>query len=123
MRNFAFGLERRFTGQVKITNNDESVLNRAKKDVLGADIIFIFLGIPGVAVAGFLAFGATQVFREESRRELALLRARGAGPRQVMAISACNAAFVGILSTQLWHRDFVRGAATTTSSAHAYAVA
>ena len=99
VRNFAFGLERRFTGQVTITNNDESALDRAKKDVIGADIIFIFLGIPGVAVAGFLAFGATQVFREEGRRELALLRARGAGPRQVMAVAACNAAVVGLLGS------------------------
>lgn len=99
VRNFAFGLERRFTGQLKITNNDVSALNRARKDVIGADIIFIFLGIPGVAVAGFLAFGATQVFREESRREMALLRARGAGPRQVMTVAAFNAAFVGILGS------------------------
>ena len=99
VRNFAFGLERRFTGQVKITNNDESALSRAQKDVVGADIIFIFLGIPGIAVAGFLAFGATQVFREDSRREIALLRARGASPRQIMAVAALTAAFVGLLGS------------------------
>ena len=99
VRNFAFGLERRFTGQLKVTNNDESALNRARKDVLGADIIFIFLGIPGIAVAGFLAFGATQVFREETRREIALLRARGAGPRQIMTVAAFNALFVGLLGS------------------------
>ncbi len=99
VRNFAFGLERRFTGQVKITNNDEQALNRAKSDVLGADVIFIFLGIPGVAVAGFLAFGATQVFHEDSRREIALLRARGAAPRQVMAVAAFNATFIGLLGS------------------------
>ena len=99
LRNFAFGLERRFTGQVKITNNDEVALNRAKKDVLGADIIFIFLGIPGMAVAGFLAFGATQVFREESRREIGLLRARGAAPRQIMAVAGITAALVGVLGS------------------------
>lgn len=99
VRNFAFGLERRFTGQVKITNNDESALNRAKKDVLGADVIFIFLGIPGIAVAGFLAFGSTKVFQEETRREIGLLRARGASPRQVMAIAAINALMVGALGS------------------------
>ncbi len=95
VRNFAFGLERRFTGQVKISNNDESALNRAKKDVLGADIIFIFLGIPGVAVAGFLGFGATQVFREETRREIGLLRARGASPWQIMGSAVINSLLVG----------------------------
>lgn len=99
VRRFAFGIERRFTGQVKITNNDETALNRARKDVIGADIIFIFLGIPGIAVAGFLAFGATQVFREEGRRELGLLRARGAGPRQVLTIAAMSAAVAGLLGS------------------------
>jgi putative ABC transport system permease protein len=99
VRNFAFGLERRFTGQVKVTNNDESALNRAKKDVIGAEVLFIFLGIPGVAVAGFLAFGATQVFREESRREIGLLRARGASPRQITLAAAFNALFVGALGS------------------------
>lgn len=97
--NFALGLERRFTGQIKITNNDQAALSGAKKDVLGANIIFIFLGIPGIGVAGFLAFGATQVFREETRREIGLLRARGAGPRQIMGIAALNALIVGTLGS------------------------
>ena len=128
VRNFAFGLERRFTGQVKITNNDESALNRAKKDVLGADVIFIFLGIPGVAVAGFLAFGATQVFREESRREIGLLRARGASPRQIMSAATFNALFVGALGSVVglligWAVASAAGGAGTVNGADALTTA
>lgn len=98
---FARGLERQNTGQVKITDNDASALNRAKKDVLGAKVLFIFLGLPGIAVAGFLAYAASQVFREESRREVGLLRARGANPRQVYATAAVSAVLLGVAGSLL----------------------
>ncbi len=98
---FARGLERQNTGQVKVTDNDASALNRAKNDVLGAKVLFIFLGLPGIAVAGFLAYAASQVFREESRREVGLLRARGANPRQVYATAAVSAVILGIVGSFL----------------------
>lgn len=98
---FARGLERQNTGQVKVTDNDASALNRAKQDVLGAKVLFIFLGLPGIAVAGFLAYAASQVFREESRREVGLLRARGANPRQVYATAAVSAVLLGIVGSLL----------------------
>lgn len=98
---FARGLERQDTGQVKITNNDDSALKRAKQDVLGAKVIFVFLGLPGIAVAGFLAQAASQVFREESRREVGLLRARGASPRQVYTAAAMSAIILGLAGSVL----------------------
>ncbi|TAJ16545.1 MAG: FtsX-like permease family protein, partial [Dehalococcoidia bacterium] len=101
LRNFGFGLERRHAGQVTFTNNDEAALKHAQKDVIGANLIFIFLGLPGVAVAGFIAFGATQVFQEETRREIGLLRARGALPRQVMLASAVSALLIGVAGSIL----------------------
>ena len=101
LRNFGLGLERRNAGQIKITNNDESALKRAQKDVIGANLIFVFLGIPGIAVAGFIAFGATQVFQEETRRELGLLRARGARPRQIMVASVMSALVIGVAGSIL----------------------
>jgi putative ABC transport system permease protein len=97
----ARGLERQDTGQVKITNNDDSALKRAKQDVLGAKVLFVFLGLPGIAVAGFLAYAASQVFRDESRREVGLLRARGAGPRQVYAAAALSAMVLGLAGSAL----------------------
>lgn len=98
---FARKLERLKTGQVRITNNDSAALSRAMTDVLGAKVLFIFLGLPGIAVAGFLAYAASQVFREESRREVGLLRARGAGPRQVYFTAAVAAALLGAAGSLL----------------------
>ena len=128
VRNFAFGLERRFTGQIKVTNNDEAALSRAKKDVLGADLIFIFLGVPGVAVGGFLLFGATQVFREETRRETALLRARGASAWQISGSAALNSIFIGAAGSTVglflgWFVASAAGGAGNVSASDAIATA
>ncbi len=113
---FARGLERQNTGQVKIVNNDDSALKRAKQDVLGAKILFVFLGLPGIAIAGFLAQAASQVFREESRREVGLLRARGASPRQIYAGSAAAAVVLAVAGSFVGTAIGAAAAATAVGS-------
>lgn len=95
----ARALERQNTGHVKVTNNDDAALKHAKQDILGAKVLFIFLGLPGIAVAGFLAQAASQVFREESRRDVGLLRARGARPRQIYAMAMLSALVLGLAAS------------------------
>ncbi len=95
------GLERQFTGDVKVVSNLGSVLSRAKSDVLSAKLLFIFLGLPGVALAIFLARYASELYGEAQRREIGLLRARGASTPQVIAIAGISAAILGAAGSAL----------------------
>ena len=95
------GLERQFTGEVKVVSNLGSVLSRAKSDVLSAKLLFIFLGLPGVALAIFLARYASELYGEAQRREIGLLRARGASTPQVIAIAGISAAILGVAGSAL----------------------
>lgn len=95
------GLERQFTGDVKVVSNLGSVLSRAKSDVLSAKLLFIFLGLPGVALAIFLARYASELYGEAQRREIGLLRARGASSPQVIAIAGISAAILGVAGSAL----------------------
>ena len=94
-------LERQFTGEVKVVSNVGSVLARAKSDVLSAKLLFIFLGLPGVALAIFLARYASELYGEAQRREIGLLRARGASTPQVIGIAGISAAILGLAGSAL----------------------
>lgn len=88
--------ERAFPGQIKATNNLYTALTNVKGDVLTAKILFIFLGLPGVALAAYLSKFAAELFAEAQRRELSLLRMRGATTRQITTIVALVSLFLSI---------------------------
>lgn len=94
-------LERQFSGDVKVASNLGTVLTRARSDVLGAKLLFIFLGLPGVVLAIFLARYASELYGEAQRREIGLLRARGASTPQVLAIAGISATVLGIAGSAL----------------------
>jgi putative ABC transport system permease protein len=79
-------LERQFPGQVKAVDNLSGAFKNAKADVLSAKILFIFLGLPGVTLAAYLAKFAAKLFADAQRREISLLRTRGATPLQLTGI-------------------------------------
>ena len=81
-------MERQFSGQLKAVDNLSATFKTAKADILSAKILFIFLGLPGVALAAYLAKFAAELFAAAQRRELSLLRTRGATPRQIAMIIA-----------------------------------
>ena len=87
-------LERQFPGQIKVVDNLSGAFKTAKADVLSAKILFIFLGLPGVALAAYLAKFAAELFAEAQRREISLLRTRGATPQQIASILAITALFL-----------------------------
>ena len=89
-------VEAQFPGQLKALDNLSSAFNAAKKDVLSAKILFIFLGLPGVALAAYLAKFAAELFAEAQRRELSLLRTRGATPWQIGLIIAVASVLLAI---------------------------
>lgn len=89
-------VERQFSGQLKAINNLSAAFKNASKDVLSAKILFIFLGLPGVALAAYLAKFAAELFAEFQRREISLLRTRGATPSQIGRIVAFTSIFLAI---------------------------
>lgn len=90
------GVERLFPGQLKSSDNLSGAFKAAKGDVLAAKILFIFLGLPGVALAAYLSKFAAELFAESQRREISLLRTRGATPAQITGIVAATSVFLAI---------------------------
>ena len=89
-------VERQFPGQLKATDNLSNAFKTAKADVLSAKILLIFLGLPGVALAAYLAKFAAELFAEAQRRELGLLRTRGVTPGQITSIIAASSLLLAI---------------------------
>jgi len=89
-------IERQFPGQLKATDNLSGALRNAQSDVLSAKILFIFLGLPGVALAAYLAKFAAELFAGAQRREMSLLRTRGVKPRRMVAIIAVASLIMAI---------------------------
>ena len=89
-------VERQFSGQLKAVDNLSATFKTAKADVLSAKILFIFLGLPGVALAAYLAKFAAELFAAAQRRELSLLRTRGATPRQIALMIAAASVFLAV---------------------------
>ncbi len=94
-------LESQFPGQIKAVDNLSGAFTTAKADVLSAKILFIFLGLPGVALAAYLAKFAAELFAEAQRREIGLLRTRGATPRQITSILIVTSLFLAVGGSML----------------------
>jgi putative ABC transport system permease protein len=94
-------VERQFSGQLKAVDNLSAAFTNARSDVLSAKILFIFLGLPGVALAAYLAKFAAELFADAQRREIGLLRTRGATPAQVSAIIALSSLLLAISGSAL----------------------
>ncbi len=89
-------VERQFSGQLKAVDNLARAFKTAQADVLAAKILFIFLGLPGVALAAYLAKFAAELFADAQRRELSLLRTRGTAPAQLITIVAFSSLLLAI---------------------------
>ncbi len=105
-------LERQASGQLRLTDNLATAFAGAGKDVVAARLLFVFLGLPGVLLAAYLARAAAGLVGEPQRRDLALLRARGLGPRRLLAILGWTAGLTALLGTAL---GLALGAATTAA--------
>ena len=94
-------IERPFPGQVKVLDNVSRAFKSAMSDVLTAKILFVFLGLPGVALSAYLSKFAAELFAEAQRRELGLLRTRGATPRQIAGIIAVTSLLLALMGSAL----------------------
>jgi putative ABC transport system permease protein len=88
-------LERTLPGRTQFVDNLADGLSSAAGDALYAETLYIMLAVPGAIVALGLAYLAALGTAERDRQELALLRARGARRRDLLALACLEAAVVG----------------------------
>ncbi|CAM5723872.1 hypothetical protein SVIOM342S_09003 [Streptomyces violaceorubidus] len=93
----AHHLEARSAGSALVGNNLGAALDSARQDALYAQILFLFLGVPGVVLAAALTVAVASAGGERRRREQGLLRLRGLRPRQITALAGLEAALVGVV--------------------------
>lgn len=94
-------LERALPGQVIALDNLGDSLSAAKGDAANAKVLFLFLGIPGVLVAGGLALATSAALASARRREVGLLRLRGASGQQVTHLAISTASITGVVGSIL----------------------
>ncbi|MFF1695508.1 FtsX-like permease family protein [Streptomyces sp. NPDC058257] len=91
----AHNLEARASGAAIVGNNLGAALDSARQDALYAQILFLFLGVPGALLAAALTAAVAAAGGERRRQEQALLRLRGLRPGRIAALSGLEAALVG----------------------------
>ena len=91
-------VERSFPGKIQFVDNLSQALESASGDALYAEALFIMLAVPGALLALGLGYLAALGTVERDRRELALLRARGASRRQLLGMAATESGIVGLLA-------------------------
>ncbi|MCY7400463.1 MAG: ABC transporter permease [Nocardioides sp.] len=87
-------------GAGTVGDNLGATLDAARKDALYAQVLFLFLGAPGAALAGMLTASVAGAGATRRRQDQAMLRTRGGTRAQVMrlaAVEAAAAAAVGAL--------------------------
>jgi putative ABC transport system permease protein len=111
-RNF----ESRVAGAALLANNLAARLEAVREDALYAKVLFLFLGAPGVALAGCLTVAVATSGAAARRRDQALLRLRGASTRTVLGFAATEAlaaglagAFLGLMLGDFASRAIIHG--------------
>ncbi|MFC2967972.1 ABC transporter permease [Acidimangrovimonas pyrenivorans] len=97
----AHNLEARVAGQALVANNLGARLDAVRGDGLYATVLFLFLGLPGVALAALLTFAVTASGGDRRRTDQSLLRTRGATRRQILSLAGAEALTVGAGGTLL----------------------
>ena len=64
-----------------------TALDSARQDALYAQVLFLFLGVPGAVLAGLVTASIAAAGADRRRRDAALLRTRGASSRQLVRIA------------------------------------
>jgi putative ABC transport system permease protein len=94
-------LERLAPGQVRVTDNLSRALSSARSDVVLAKALFLFLGLPGVLLAGYLSRYAGSLLAQAQRRERATLRARGVQSGHLLRVLTYNTIAVSLVGSLL----------------------
>ena len=93
----AHNLESRLTGAGVVGDNLGAALDTARQDALYAQILFLFLGVPGAILAGLVTALIASAGAGRRRRDAALLRTRGASTRTLVRLALAETLFAGII--------------------------
>lgn len=93
----AHNLESRLTGAGLVGDNLGVALDTARQDALYAQILFLFLGLPGAILAGLVTALIASSGADRRRRDAALLRTRGASTQTLVRIAMAETLFAGLL--------------------------
>ena len=91
-------IERTLPGRVQFVDNLSDSLNTAAGDALYAETLYIMLAVPGALIALGLAYLAALGTVERDRRDLALLRARGARRRDLLVLAGLESLILGLVA-------------------------
>src|SRR5205085_8659334 len=97
----ARNLEARLAGSGVVGNNIGAQLDAARSDALYAELLFLLLGIPAAVLAAVLTAVVGAAGAERRRKEMGLLRIRGASPGRLLGASGAEAALVGVVGAAL----------------------
>ncbi|WP_025659633.1 FtsX-like permease family protein [Rhizobium sp. IBUN] len=97
----ARNLEAKVAGRALVADNLGSRLGAVREDARFVSVLFLFLGLPGIALALVLTFAITSSGAARRRVEQALLRVRGAGSRTILILSAAEASVATVAGTVL----------------------
>ena len=97
----ARNLESRLAGAGLVGDNLGTALDQARGDALYAQLLFLFLGIPGVVLAGLVTAAIARAGADRRRRDAALLRARGATTRALVRIALAETAAACVVGVPL----------------------
>jgi putative ABC transport system permease protein len=91
----ARNLETRLTGGGIVGDNLGTALDSARQDALYAELLFLFLGVPGAILAGLVTASIASAGADRRRRDAALLRTRGAATRSLVGMALAETAVAG----------------------------
>jgi putative ABC transport system permease protein len=104
----ANNVEARIAGSGIVGNNLAARLDGVRKDALYAQVLFLFLGLPGVVLAILLTLAVAASGATRHCQEQALLRVRGSSLAQILrlefteaGIIGCGGVLLGIVCTYL----------------------
>jgi putative ABC transport system permease protein len=92
-------LELALVGSGLVGNNLGAQLAKARSDALYAQVLFLFLSLPGALIAALLTWSVANTGASRRRRDQALLRARGASTKILVAFGLAEALVVAVLGS------------------------
>jgi putative ABC transport system permease protein len=92
----AHNFEAATTGGAIVGNNLGAALDAARADAAYAQVLFLFLGLPGAVLAALLTATIASSGAGRRRTEQALLRARGATAAQLIRLAGAEATVTGL---------------------------
>jgi putative ABC transport system permease protein len=97
----ARNLEVDLAGGGLVGDNLGTALDAAREDAIYAQILFLFLAVPGTILAGLVTAAIASAGADRRRRDQALLRTRGATTSQLTRVALAETALSGALGITL----------------------